>query len=114
MEIIKPLEARPIHNSWGDHEKIIPWEDAKKGLHTRYNVAIHTLTYKGYTTGDIPIMWYGGNYHINNRGTRDYVEKHFGYKAVEMEKKFKDLNTDFGLDIDGNIIPEDAVLTAEF
>ena len=56
-EAIDNWETSPLLNSWGDHEKEISFFEEKSGIHTRYEVRIKKLTYKGFRTGDIPIIW---------------------------------------------------------
>ena len=110
--MIRLESFRPIFNSWGTHEKIIPHADALKGLHSRYNVGIPALTYKGYSTGDIQMVWYDGNCSIYNQVHREEcAAKDAGldrdYTASEMNKKFKDLCYDFHLTEDGDYAPQD-------
>ena len=54
------IDNGDIFNSWGDHEKVIPLSDALKGARERYEIAIKTLTYLGFETGDISMIWSPG------------------------------------------------------
>ena len=83
--------------------------DAKKGLHSRYEVIIPILIYKSFETGDIPIIWERGINTIYVQSSREYLAKKENgldrdYTAEEMNKKFYDLCTDFCLDINGDYI----------
>ena len=88
---------------------MISKSDALKGVHSRYSVAIKTLTYKGYDTGDIPMIW-GTHRCIYDKDFREkYATKEMGldrdYTAEEMNTKFLDLCTDFGLTKEGDYVP---------
>ena len=104
----------PIRNSWGHTDKIISMSDAEKGIHSRYDVCIKSLTYKGYSTGDIPVIWRtkkgGFESCIYSLYDRIHAEED-GIK--DIEKKFFDLCTDFGLTKEGKIIPEGAIVQCE-
>ena len=100
-------------NSWGDNEQIISRSDADRGLHSRYAVNIKTLVYKGFETGDIPMVWAndeGRGNNIYNENGRKTAFKKWGcdhdYTASEMKKMFYDLCIDFGLTIEGDYEPE--------
>ena len=58
--------------------------------------------------GDIPIIWFGAFsiYSKFDRENEYYTKEYTGLEPEEMKKKFFDLCTDMGLDIEGNIIPE--------
>ena len=74
-------------------------------------VFIKHLTYKGYRSGDIPVIWGNiGTYSIYDKYDRDDAEKRLGSKGKDMDKKFFDLCTDFGLTKEGEIIPKDVVV----
>ena len=68
----------PIFNSWGNKEKIIPQADALNGLHSRYDVQIKALTYKGYSTGDISMIWGDGYCDIYLQDSRKFAKKKYG------------------------------------
>ena len=90
---------------------MIPRADALKGLHSRYEVRIKALTYKGYSTGDIQMVWCYGNCSIYDQNSRENcATKSRGldrdYTASEMNKQFKDLCYDFGLMDNGDLPPQ--------
>ena len=93
----------PLFNSWGNNDKEISFSEAEQAIHTRYAVKIQSLTYKGFKSGDIPVIWGSGCSSIYNDNQRKYAKKWGG--AVDItDKMFFDLCTEFGLDIKGNII----------
>ena len=71
---------------------MIAQSDAWKGVHSSYYVKIQTLTYKGFETGDILMIWgYTGNSNIYMKHNREnYAKKEYGldrdYTASEMTK----------------------------
>ena len=98
---------------------MIPSSDALKGLHSRYDVAIKTLTYLGFETGDVQMIWNTG-YNIYDQFHREYcATKKDGldrdYTGSEMLKKFKDLCADFKVSLDENdkVIPENQTLVCK-
>ena len=94
---------------------MIASSDALKGVHSRYQVEIQTLTYKGFEIGDVPMFWRGCN--IYNQFFRENcATKEDGldrdYTAPEMLKMYKDLCADFNisLDKDDKVIPQNQTL----
>ena len=93
---------------------MIASSDALKGVHERYEVRIRTLTYKGFETNDILMIWGNfGSYNIysqyfrENYATKEYYGMDRDYTASEMLKMFKDLCADFKISLDENdeVIP---------
>ena len=96
---------------------MIASSDALKGVHSRYAVNIRTLTYKGFETGDIAMLWNEGRAAIYiQRHRKDFARKRYGldrdYTSSEMLKKFKDLCADFKISLDENdeVIPQNQTL----
>ena len=75
----------------------------------RYTVDIMHLTYKGYTSGDIPLIRDTGAFSIY--ANRDQAYQYFSIR--DIDKKFYDLCTDFGLTKEGEIIPKDEVVQCD-
>ena len=96
-------ETAPLLNSWGNNDKEISFSEAEQAIHTRYGVTIKSLTYKGFKSGDIPVIWGGGSFTIYVDWNRQYAKK-TGAGIDITDKMFFDLCTEFGLDIHGNII----------
>ena len=100
---------------------MIASSDALKGVHSRYAVVIRTLTYKGFETGDIAMIWGQGGTVIYSpiARTEKYARKEYGldrdYTGSEMLKKFKDLCADFKISLDENdeVIPQNQTLLCE-
>ena len=94
------MNTGAIRNNWGDNETVVSQADVQKGLHSKYMVGIKSLTYKGYSTGDIPMIWekHGQSCNIYQKSNRD------ASGIAGIEKMFNDLCQDFGLDTNGNVI----------
>ena len=116
-DVYDPARNGAIRNSWGDHEKVISMKDANKGVHSRYGVTIKTLTYKGYSTGDIEMIWTDWDKEFKTQGfiykasERGYAKKVYGIENID--KKFFDLCTDFGLTKEGEIIPKGSTIECD-
>ena len=79
------LQDGKLLNSWGDIDNHIPISDALKGLHSRYQVKLQSLTYNSYKDDDIPIIW-NGEFNIHNPQHR---EKAKDYGIEDIEEKWK-------------------------
>ena len=99
---------------------MIASSDALKGVHERYQVRIQTLTYKGFETNDIPMIWWDGDSNIYRQYSRERsATKEKGldrdYTGSEMMKMFKALCADFKVSLDENdeVIPSNQTLLCD-
>ena len=101
-DMLDDWKTAPLCNSWGNNDKEISFSEAEQAIHTRYEVRIRSLTYKGFKSGDIPVIW-NGIFFIYDKDERKNA-KYYGAGVDITDKMFFDLCTEFGLDIHGNII----------